>query len=165
MYRSHISNGEPSEQLQTLSLSVLDAFGSVHDILNKVDQKHQAIAELIEGLPLGKPADADEAATPTKDKPLTATCHDEKLLLLKSTSQSTLKCMESALSILQDLRGNQLAPPVVVRQSIPVPTAFSQSTATFIPNSPHRSSNSLSTPNTPARHSRPKSADSGKPVH
>ena len=34
--RSHIAGGEPSEQLQTLSLSALDAFGSVHDMLHKV---------------------------------------------------------------------------------------------------------------------------------
>ncbi len=38
--RSHISNGEPSQQLQHLSLSVLDAFGSVHDIIHQVITLH-----------------------------------------------------------------------------------------------------------------------------
>jgi len=160
--RSHISNGEPSEQLQTLSLSVLDAFGSVHDILNKVDQKHQAIAETIEAFPASKTSDKESEDKTKLRKP---TCHDDQLLLLKATSQATLKCMEGALSILQELRGNQLAPPVVVHQTIPVPTAFSQSSVNLIPPSPHRNMNSLSTPSTPARHSRPKSADSAKTLH
>ena len=160
--RSHISNGEPSEQLQTLSLSVLDAFGSVHDILNKVDQKHQSIADTIEAFPAAKPSDQEASAGKDKTKAMKATCHNDQLLLLKATSQATLKCMEGALSILQELRGAQLAPPVVVHQTIPVPTAFSQSSANLIPASPHRNLSSLSTPSTPARHSRPKSADSGK---
>jgi len=163
--RSHISNGEPSEQLQTLSLSVLDAFGSVHDILNKVDQKHQGIAETIESYPASKSSHQEPSISDDKTKAIKPECHNEQLLLLKATSQATLKCMEGALSILQELRGNQLAPPVVIHQTIPVPTAFSQSSANLIPASPHRNVNSLSTPNTPARHSRPKSADSAKTMH
>lgn len=163
--RSHISNGEPSEQLQTLSLSVLDAFGSVHDILNKVDQKHQGIAETIESFPASKSSHQEPSISDDKTKAIKPECHNEQLLLLKATSQATLKCMEGALSILQELRGNQLAPPVVIHQTIPVPTAFSQSSANLIPASPHRNLNSLSTPNTPARHSRPKSADSAKTMH
>jgi len=163
--RSHISNGEPSAQLQTLSLSVLDAFGSVHDILNKVDEKHQGIAETIEAFSMPSPSQQESSSSQEKKKLIKPSCHDENLLLLKATSQSTLKCMESALSILQELRGNQLVPPVVVHQTIPVPTAFSQSSTNFIPASPHRNLNSLSTPSTPARHSRPKSAESTKTMN
>ena len=41
------SNGEPSAQLQHLSLSVLDAFGSVHDILQQTDLKHASLTKSI----------------------------------------------------------------------------------------------------------------------
>ena len=35
--RSHLAkNGEPSEELISLSLSAMDAFASVHDIIHKV---------------------------------------------------------------------------------------------------------------------------------
>merc|ERR1712098_221915 len=84
-----------------------DAFGSVHDILNKVDKKHQALAE----------------ASTDKTKP---SCHDPKLLQLKATSAAAVNCMEAALAILQELRGHELGPPVVIHQTIPLPTAFSQ---------------------------------------
>ena len=118
--RSHIDNGgQPSAQLQNLSLSVLDAFGSVHDILNKVEREHKAIVETIESFPLVKVP--DDSPTPS--------CHDPKLLQLKAVSGATVRCMEGALSILQDLRGAQLEPPIVVHQSIPLPSAFSQHSA------------------------------------
>merc|ERR1712223_2373516 len=45
------SNGQPTPQLQHLSLSVLDAFGSVHDILQQTDLKHASLAQTIETLP------------------------------------------------------------------------------------------------------------------
>jgi len=157
--RSHFSNGEPSDQLQTLSLSVLDAFGSVHDILNKVDKKHQVLAEAIESLP---PKKYPEAST-DKRKP---TCHDPKLLQLKATSAAAVNCMEAALAILQELRGHELGPPVVIHQTIPLPTAFSQTSVSLLPGSPSHSSqksiSSLSIPSTPSRGrgvARPKSAD------
>ena len=46
------SKGEPTDSLQTLSLSVLEAFGSVHDILHQADLKHAALRSAIEGLPV-----------------------------------------------------------------------------------------------------------------
>merc|ERR1719150_276523 len=73
--RSHIDNGgQPSAQLQNLSLSVLDAFGSVHDILNKVDREHQAIVDTIESFPLV--TKCEDAGTPnTPNTPNTPSCH------------------------------------------------------------------------------------------
>ena len=163
--RSHFSNGEPSDQLQNLSLSVLDAFGSVHDILNKVDKKHQALADTIEELPVRRPGDPGD----------TPSCHDDKLLQLKATSAAVVRSMETALAILQQLRGHELEPPVVVHQSIPLPTAFSVSqhpSVNLLPGSPshlnsHRSVSSLSIPSTPARtkNNRPKSADIMSRLH
>ena len=127
--RSHIDNGgQPSAQLQNLSLSVLDAFGSVHDILNKVDREHQAIVDTIECFPLVKWSDD----CPPPGLGSSPSCHDPKLLQLKAVSGATVRCMESALSILQDLRGAQLEPPIVVHQSIPLPSAFSQHSAAKI---------------------------------
>ena len=52
---------------------------------------------------------------------------DPRLLQIKATAGATVRCMESALSILQELRGTQLEPPIVVHQSIPLPSAFSHS--------------------------------------
>ena len=115
--RSHFSNGEPSDQLQNLSLSVLDAFGSVHDILNKVDKQHNDITNMIEAFPAKK----------ANDPANTISCHDPDLLKLKATSAATLRGLESTLSILKELRGHELGPPIVVHQSTPVPNAFSQS--------------------------------------
>jgi len=88
------SNGQPMPQLQHLSLSVLDAFGSVHDILQQTDLKHANLAKSIEVLP------------PTGSK--FPSCHDDELLLLKATSQTALSTMEAALNILQDLRDLQV---------------------------------------------------------
>jgi len=111
--RSHISTGEPSEQLQNLSLTALDAFGSVHDILHKVDVKHQSLAMAIESLPLGKDALSEDLANYLHEmQPLEATCHNDQLLLMKATSQATLVCMESALAMLQEIRENELYAPV-----------------------------------------------------
>jgi len=124
--RSHIASGEPSDQLQNLSLSALDAFGSVHDILHKVDQKHQELAKTIESLPA---------------------CHDQELLILKATSQSTLLCMENALSLLQEYREHQIATPVVITKHVPKHKALNQGSASLIPVSPHRT---LRTPSTPS---------------
>ena len=90
------SNGEPSVQLQHLSLSVLDAFGSVHDILQQSDLKHATLTKAIDAMPVPK-------------------CHDDDLLLLKATSQAALQSMESSLNILQDLRDLQVNPTPVTR--------------------------------------------------
>lgn len=84
------AKGEPSEALQHLSLSVLDAFGSVHDILQQADMKHRSLAKAIGSLPL-----SGSGETPL--------CNDPDLLMIKATSQSALLCMENALAILQDL--------------------------------------------------------------
>jgi len=157
--RSHISNGEPSEQLQNLSLSVLDAFGSVHDIIHKADEKQQLLAEAIEALPLYTPPQSDcksasEIATRSKGAG-TLSCHDEELLLLKASSQATVLCMETALAMLQDIRESQLQVPVVVRQTGPRLKTLSQGGAvTFVPPSPTRSFTGF-----PASTPRPRSAD------
>lgn len=156
--RSHLAkNGEPSEELISLSLSAMDAFASVHDIIHKVSEKHEGIVEFIEAQPLhpakvsDQPPDsrsASELMSSTKADPLS--CLSEELLLLKSTSQSTLMCIESALGMLQDLREVELAGPVVVRTSKPKP--FNQGSMSFLPASPSRGSVS---------NSRPRSADPG----
>ena len=142
--RSHIADGEPSEQLQTLSLSALDAFGSVHDMLRKVEDKHRALAEAIEGLPIGKEGSSGRER---------GKCHDPQLLVLKATSQSTLLCMEAALGMLQDIREGQLEGPVVVHQSLPRPKTLSQTSSALLPASPSRTSSTSSTPRS-ARSSR-----------
>jgi len=143
--RSHIASGEPSDQLQNLSLSVLDAFGSVHDILHKVDQKHQELSKAIEALPAThKRVSTDQQSAKELTRESTEansgspTCHDEDLLILKATSLATLMCMENALSVLQEFRENQSASPVVVSKTIPKPKTLSQSSLTLIPPSPHR---------------------------
>ena len=94
------SNGQPTQQLQHLSLSVLDAFGSVHDILQQTDLKHASLAQTIETLPNTASTAASKAKFPK--------CHDDDLLVLKATSQAALHTMESALNILQDLRDLQV---------------------------------------------------------
>ena len=94
------SNGQPTQQLQHLSLSVLDAFGSVHDILQQTDLKHASLAQTIETLPNTASTAASKAKFPK--------CHDDELLVLKATSQAALHTMESALNILQDLRDLQV---------------------------------------------------------
>ena len=124
--RSHFTNGQPGAQLQNLSLSVLDAFGSVHDILNKVDKDHQAIVQTIESFPVV--VQPDDCQTPGRPS-----CHDPRLLQLKATAGATVRCMENALSILQELRGTELEPPIVVHQSIPLPSAFSHHSVTKLP--------------------------------
>ena len=104
---------EQSDQLQNLSLTALDAFGSVHDALHKVEEKHQAIATYLETLPLGKDPVIEELSTTVYEmQPLTPTCHNDQLLLLKATSQATMMCMESALTMLQEIRETQLFAPV-----------------------------------------------------
>lgn len=88
-------NGEPTDALQHLSLSVLDAFGSAYDMLQQSDAGHQALARSIESLPVATRGGA-ELVPPC--------CHDEDLLLMKATSQAALICLESALAVLQDLQ-------------------------------------------------------------
>jgi len=95
------SNGQPTQQLQHLSLSVLDAFGSVHDILQQTDLKHASLAQTIETLPNTASAGSSGGSKFPK-------CHDDELLVLKATSQAALHTMESALNILQDLRDLQV---------------------------------------------------------
>ena len=89
--KSHFTNGEPSKELQTLSLSVRDAFGSVHTCLNNLEREHRAISETIEGLPLRKPPGSGSEISPT--------CHDKKLLQLKATSAATLRCVEDLVRL------------------------------------------------------------------
>lgn len=96
------SNGEPSAQLQHLSLSVLDAFGSVHDILQQTDLKHASLTKTVETLPLASSANFPR-------------CHEEELLVLKATSQAALHSMEAALNILQDIRDVQIGNQTVTR--------------------------------------------------
>jgi len=117
--RSHISNGEPSLQLQNLSLSAVDAFGSVHDILHKVEAEHQLLLEAMDKLP------NSERLKPS-------------MLLLKATSCSTMHCLEGALSLLQEVRDGELAQPVVVTKAIPRPKSISEA---VIPGSPARGPN------------------------
>lgn len=134
--RSHISTGQPSEQLQTLSLSALDAFGSVHDMLHKVEEKHRLLAQTIEALPAGIPG--KEEAGNMDSHLIRPRCHDSRLLVLKATSQSTLLCMEAALGMLQEIREGQLDGPVVVRQSLPRPKTLSETSSSLLPHSPSR---------------------------
>ena len=127
--KSHVSGSEPSDQLQSLSLSALDAFGSVHDMLHRVEEKHRSLSEAIEALPLGKEKEEGEGET----EKVEAHCHDPKLLLLKATSQSTLLAMEGALSLLQQLREDQLS------SGLTIPTSASTPSLPHTPSSPSKS--------------------------
>ena len=103
--RTHLNKrGEPSDALQNLSLSVLDAFGSVHDILYQSNLKHQMLTEAIDALPMQAPDKKSDKGCNDANGPF---CHDDDLLILKATSQSALACMESALALLQDIREAQ----------------------------------------------------------
>ena len=103
--KTHLNkNGEPSDALQNLSLSVLDAFGSVHDILYQSNLKHQWLADSINALPMPTP---DQKSRGTGHETAGPFCHDDDLLLLKATSQAGLACMENALALLQDIREAQ----------------------------------------------------------
>jgi len=128
--RSHISNGEPSEQLQTLSLSAVDAFGSVHDIIHKVEAKHQLLLESLESLP--RPP---SPMSPVASSAAPLHRHHPQVLLLKATSESTLHCIEAALTLLQEVRDSSLCAPVVVTRPIPRPKSLSEA---VIPGSPAR---------------------------
>ena len=127
--KSHVSGSEPSDQLQSLSLSALDAFGSVHDMLHRVEEKHRSLSEAIEALPLGKEKEEGEGET----EKVEAHCHDPKLLLLKATSQSTLLAMEGALSLLQQLREDQLS------SGLTIPASASTPSLPHTPSSPSKS--------------------------
>jgi len=147
--KSHIAkNGQPSEELISLSLSAMDAFASAHDIIHKVAGKHEALSGYIENLPISnksypadkKPASELQASLKDQDE---FTCLNESLLMLKSTSQSTLICLENALGILQDVREVEMA-----AQCKPVVKSRSQSKK-LLPTSPSRrapSSQMLATP-------------------
>ena len=103
--KTHLNkHGEPSDALQNLSLSVLDAFGSVHDILYQSNIKHHRLSEAINGLPMKAPEKQMKEMENEHSGPF---CHDNDLLLLKATSQSALACMENALALLQDIREAQ----------------------------------------------------------
>ena len=100
--KTHLNkHGEPSDALQNLSLSVLDAFGSVHDILYQSNLKHQMLSDAIGTLPMRTPDHNTKEINHESAGPF---CHDDDLLLLKATSQSSLACMENALAVLQDIR-------------------------------------------------------------
>jgi len=129
--KSHVTGSEPSDQLQSLSLSALDAFGSVHDMLHRVEEKHRSLSEAIEALPPGKEREeGDMVASSVQPH-----CHDPKLLLLKATSQSTLLAMEGALSLLQQLREDQLASGSTIPGSASTPS---------LPHTPSSPSKSIS---------------------
>ena len=129
--KSHVTGAEPSDQLQSLSLSALDAFGSVHDMLHRVEEKHRSLSEAIEALPPGKEREeGDMVASSVQPH-----CHDPKLLLLKATSQSTLLAMEGALSLLQQLREDQLASGSTIPGSASTPS---------LPHTPSSPSKSIS---------------------
>ena len=103
--KTHLNkHGEPSDALQNLSLSVLDAFGSVHDILYQCNIKHQKLTEDINSLPMQTPDQKSKRMGGERVGPF---CHDDDLLLLKATSHSALACMENALALLQDIRQAQ----------------------------------------------------------
>ena len=103
--KTHLNkHGEPSDALQNLSLSVLDAFGSVHDILYQCNLKHQKLTEDINSLPMQTPDQKSKRLGGERVGPF---CHDDDLLLLKATSHSALACMENALALLQDIRQAQ----------------------------------------------------------
>jgi len=147
--RSHITkNGQPSEELISLSLTAMDAFASGHDIIHKVSVKHQELAEYIEALPV--PTSKQLERKPESDAS-GMTCLSEDLLLLKSTSQSTLICLENALAMLQDLRENELNGPVNIKNSLPKPKTLNQGSLSLLPSSPSRAS-TMSSP-------RPRSTD------
>ncbi len=112
------SNGEPSAALQNLSLSVLDAFGSVHDILQQSDLKHAGLTKAIEALPFHQQGGGGVPSVQALDQGLPG-CHDEDLLVLKATSQAALASMESALNILQDLRDLQIKNQNQARKMMP----------------------------------------------
>lgn len=129
--KSHVTGSEPSDQLQSLSLSALDAFGSVHDMLHRVEEKHRSLSEAIEALPPGKEREEGESVASS----VQPHCHDPKLLLLKATSQSTLLAMEGALSLLQQLREDQLASGAAIPGSASTPS---------LPHTPSSPSKSIS---------------------
>lgn len=83
------SKGEPTESLQTLSLSVLEAFGSVHDILHQADLKHAALRLAIERLPV------HGTSGPTY--------LDDDLLTMKAISQAALISLQEALTMLHEI--------------------------------------------------------------
>jgi hypothetical protein len=89
--RSHIANGEPSLHLQHLSLSLLDAFGSVHDIIHQSQLKADDLCVFVENL----------ASPASGNKP---TRLDDDLLILKATANAAVLSLEQGLSILQDYR-------------------------------------------------------------
>jgi len=113
-------HGEPTEALQNLSLSVLEAFGSVHDILHQADLRHTELRAAVEQLPMQGP------------KP---NCLDDDLLTIKATSQAALISMQEALGMLQEIvegtNASQQAPQAPARQR--------KSSHKFLrPLSPHR---------------------------
>ena len=58
---------------------------------------------------MGKDASTEHLSNHiVEKKPLEATCHNDQLLLLKATSQATLLCMETALTMLQEIRETNL---------------------------------------------------------
>jgi len=132
------SNGQPTQQLQHLSLSVLDAFGSVHDILQQTDLKHASLAQTIETLP-NTASGASGVPGPLGVK--FPKCHDDELLVLKATSQAALHTMESALNILQDLRDLQVN-HVTRHYRSASPLALSPKKTSFSQNKPLKEQNS-----------------------
>lgn len=131
--KSHISHGEPSLQLQHLSLSALDALGSVHDILHQADFKGQALNRAIEALPSSKAETGPRSL-------------DEDLLILKATAAASFMAMQQSLAILQGCvevrRQSQCLTPHISKSILPSPKASSSRSQFFTP-SPTKSKSGL----------------------
>ncbi len=117
---------------------MLDAFGSVHDILHQVEVKHEELSSTIESLPIK--SKAKEHADPTEQEgPF---CFDQDLLMLKATSKASVTCLEQALTMLQDIRELNYGPLALDNQpSVVVKTPFA-----FPSSSPLKSVNALFNP-------------------
>lgn len=97
--KSNIS-GQPLHARQNHSLSALDAFGSVHDILHQANHNHQKLSQSIKVLP-EQPSEENKNEYGMSD--IGPFCNDEDLLVLKATSLSTLAGVEDAFTLLQDI--------------------------------------------------------------
>jgi len=87
----------PDRPLSTLPLTSVDAFGSVHQELEKVYEKQDLVTKYISSLPVPKPGDTTSPS-----------CHNSRLLVLKATSQAMVSCLESTTDILQRLAEHKI---------------------------------------------------------
>ncbi|TRY71524.1 hypothetical protein TCAL_11946 [Tigriopus californicus] len=132
--KSHINDGEPSLSLQNLSLTVLDAFASVHHMIHQADFKRQALCQAIEALPSAQGTVGPQSL-------------DEDLLILKATAAASFMAMQQSLTILQgcmDARQSQplaAATPHISKSILSSPKTTSRSQF-FMP-SPTKSKSGL----------------------